>query len=291
MLGNISVKRWRGVATCLSLFLLLARSSAAEFQPGKCDAVVLEHMRAMVRAVPLRTTTVRDVAPEFAVAKRADLTWDEALADANHRLGESQPTRALFLRKYLSRGAPDSRLLELRWPDSLMSIRSGPNTYGSLVWLGPDPLVTQPPLELSTADGGKITIERWSKSAPTEVAAWIRSNPSVFSPFARRTIARIDIAIADDKLTGVPRLSLPDLEVKGLSFDLLSFDESDRLVSVMQHFTPKSGTPDIRFDGSAGAEGLPDSYQATVSDSDGSSESLDYTPGLVLKARWVQLHG
>src|ERR1700689_5032695 len=70
--------------------------------PGSHDDEVRALLRSMTEALPLRTTTLREIAPAFIVEKQEGLTWEQAVADADRRIGAGQPERALFLRKYLT---------------------------------------------------------------------------------------------------------------------------------------------------------------------------------------------
>lgn len=91
----------------------LSSGRANALQPGEYDGEAVRLLRAMAQALPLRTTSLQKIAPAFAVEKKAGLTWDEAVAEADRRFGHRQPERAAFLRKYLGKGSPESQLDQL----------------------------------------------------------------------------------------------------------------------------------------------------------------------------------
>jgi len=287
----------RGLATIvcwIPLFFSGAELlSAADFQPGRHDALVVEELRSMIQTAPLRSTTVRDVAPDFVMEKDRDLSWEEALAEANRRFGQRQPQRALFLRKYLTAGAPEARLAELHWMDRGFGLTSGYTLYGMLEWCGEQPVTLQSPSGGSAGVSLTVPGRAPAKYAPLEIKSREGNTVSIDQNAAiakfPKPLARIDTAVRDHALVNVPRLSFPDITVKAVLFSLLTFDENDQLVSAMEEVSPGTGEPAIRLSCFAGSDGL--RYSASISDAAGDSEMLDYSPDLVLRARWVQLGG
>ncbi len=81
-------------ASTLLACAVIARAN--EYLPGKHDSEALRLRRSMSEAIPLRTTALKDIAPEFAVEKQDGLTWEEAVAEASARFGRRQPRRAAF---------------------------------------------------------------------------------------------------------------------------------------------------------------------------------------------------
>jgi hypothetical protein len=268
--------------------------AAADFQPGKYDGVILEHLRSAVQAAPLRSP-LGEMFPAYVVEKRDGLAWDKAVAEADRVWGKQQPERGLFLRKYLVKGAPESRLTALGWRDGGLGILSGPNVYSWLEWRGPEREEKEESIQLKATDGGRLSLKmRRYTPARLEIPAGQGSFISVNehptpAPF-EQPLARIDTAVADGHLTNVPTLTFPEKMWQGMVFDLLSFDENDQLTSWTVHFTPEAGGPEIQLSGSANARPA-SPFSVTLSDKARNYETLEYSPDLVLRARWVQLGG
>jgi hypothetical protein len=121
----------------------------------------------MSRAIPLRTTSLQKIAPEFVVEKHVGLMWSEAVAEANSRFGPRQPERAAFLRKYLGKGSAEIQLAELQLPISGGSTITGGGisrgfVFGPVdkptaeitVWTAQGKLIGDPTLDLTT-----VTVE------------------------------------------------------------------------------------------------------------------------------------
>jgi hypothetical protein len=263
--------------TWIGLMLLSAASWAADFQPGQYDEFIQKELRRIMQAAPLHTTTVRDVAPEFVVEKVEGLSWEQALAEAERRFGEHQPERALFLRKYLAKGAPESQLEELHWPDRGLGFQSGPNLFVSLDWHGPE-----------KAKAPAAGTDRQPKDA---VASAPPARDIRFARIMEPVLARIDTSVVSQKLSAEASLAFPDRQFKGITFKILSFDEEDRLVWTLAEVSAGPGGPTIQLTCSANSKfGEPGVhfYQASLSDPSGNHETLEYNADLELQMRWVQ---
>lgn len=98
---------------------------AGDLVPGSHDALAVQWLRNMARDVPLRETPLAKIAPEWAIEKKADLTWEQAVAEADSRFGERQLERTAFLRHYLNQAVTDAQLDQLKLPEWNIT-RTGP---------------------------------------------------------------------------------------------------------------------------------------------------------------------
>ena len=199
----------------------------------------------MSDAIPLRTTSLLTIAPEFVVEKRAGLSWGEAVAEANSRFGQRQPHRAAYLRKYLGDGSPESHLAELQ----LESSRSGASTGSS------------------------------------------RSIGFVFGP-ADKPTATITVWLAHrGPLQSEPILSLSTATVGGVVYSYLSFDSSDRLTSAARQLPANSKGATFTVGQNTSGRGEVNFFWVRISAREGGSESINYTPELVIRERSVSTPG
>lgn len=249
---------------------LSCQAMAGDFKAGAYDELAREQLRATLAAAPLKDLTVRDLAPDFVVEKQDGLTWEAAVAEANRRFKEKQPERALFLRKYLTAGAPESQLDELGWPPAWAAFNSGPSTYSHLDWFGAE-------VHARLRAARDQNSGDWRKGMTLDL---LQTKPLV----------RIDTAVVNRALTGAPRLSFPGAKVRGIAFALLTFDENDRLASVLRviPIADTGATMQITYPWGPPGSG---SWSVSITDRDHNWESLDYDPGLVLQRRWVQARG
>ena len=97
-------------------------AAASSYQAGKYYDEGLRLLRSMSEALPLRRTTLKEIAPKYAVEKHEGITWEEAVAEAEARFAEDQVKRAAFLRKYLTAESPEARLKELKCEESGMGM-------------------------------------------------------------------------------------------------------------------------------------------------------------------------
>ncbi len=228
----------------MAFLALTPATNADEYIAGEMDQEALRLLRIMSQSLPLRTTTLQQIAPEFVVAKSAAPTWSDALADANARFGPRQPQRAAFLRKYLERGSSEADLDELG-------------------------------LHLSLASGGAVTGAGSSKTL-------------AFGP-AEEPTATLMVWIAQGKLIDRPTLSLPGVKIEGVDYCYLTFDVNDRLISAAR-ILPEAQTGSKRLlvvQENTTGEGGVNYYSASIAGAAGESESIDFTPDLVIKTRWV----
>ena len=225
------------VAFCLS-------ATANGFQPGEHDKEALRLLRAMSVAIPLRTTSLPKIAPDFAVEKDAGLAWNEVVAVANSRFGQRQPERAAFLRKYLGKGSPEVQLGELQLSVSGMSTRTG---------------------------GGA-------------------SRGFVFGPVAKPT-ATITVWIAQDQLIDEPTLGLTTATIEGVVYSNLVFDLSDHLISANRQLPPNANGATLSVGQNTSGAGGVNFFWVQISAPGGASESINYTPDLVIRERWVNAPG
>lgn len=158
------MKSFHLILAVIAPFALTWNIKADEWLPGSHDKEALHLLRQMTQALPLRTTTLKQVATSFAVDKQPGLTWDQAVAAANMRYGSRQPERAAFLRKYLERGSPESNLSELQLPEYGVGMTTGsgrskgfviglPEEPSAIIWfsIANDKLVGAPTLTLTSA--------------------------------------------------------------------------------------------------------------------------------------------
>jgi hypothetical protein len=142
------------------------------FLPGEHDKEAAQSVRAMAQALPLSTTTLQKIAPEFAVEKVPGLSWEEALAAAEKQFGHRQPARAAFLRKYLTKGSPMAQLVELQLSDT-----GGPRFDGLRHYWFSSPINSKAYIEVRLVDG--------KLAAEPELELGDRKLDGVFYPFLR----------------------------------------------------------------------------------------------------------
>ena len=146
---------------------------ANALDPDAEDEEALRLLRTMTRVLPLRAASLATIAPDFAVEKRAGLVWEEAVAEANSRFGQSQPQRAAFLCKYLTKGSSELQLVELRLPAARFSGGDGGTMSKGFVFGPPDKptatlsvgiaetrIVAEPRLTLATANRRRHHLQR-----------------------------------------------------------------------------------------------------------------------------------
>src|SRR5215207_4784517 len=109
------MRLFRIILTLVALSAVPGRAEGPPFLPGQHDKEGAKLLRTMSRVIPLRITRLQTLAPEFAIEKRAGLTWAEAVAEADSRYGKKDPKRFAFLRRYLAPGSPEINLADLQW--------------------------------------------------------------------------------------------------------------------------------------------------------------------------------
>lgn len=125
------------VITMAAIAFLAARTGAMadDLQRGAHDTEVAKLLREMARVLPLRTTQLRKIAPDFAVEKTEGINWPAAVAEADKHYGTHQPGRAAFLRKYLGKGSSEDQLKQLQIARGV-SI-GGAGSWGASYDIGP----------------------------------------------------------------------------------------------------------------------------------------------------------
>ncbi len=123
------MRLFRIILTLVAFSVVLGRAEAPPFFPGQHDGEGAKLLRRMSQVIPLRTTRLQTVAPEFAIEKRAGLTWTDAVAEADANYGKKDPKRFAFLRRYLVRGSPEINLADLH---STMSAGNGAGSRRSV---------------------------------------------------------------------------------------------------------------------------------------------------------------
>ncbi|MFN0077544.1 MAG: hypothetical protein ACKVY0_13825 [Prosthecobacter sp.] len=174
----------------LSLIGFFAVSLPAWPAPGDNDAEVLGLLRRIHQTVPLHQIMLKDVAPQFALAKHDGLGWKEAVAEADKRFGtkpEQIELRAAFLRKHLVAGMPEADLQALKlteWGASLSagSTRSKSFVFGTLekptallhfgIAHGTKTLVSAPTLMLVKASVSGFDLERLDFNIDDRLVGW-----------------------------------------------------------------------------------------------------------------------
>src|SRR4030095_4579130 len=107
------MRLFRIILTLVALSAVPGRAEAPLFLPGQHDEEGAKLLQRMSQVIPLRTTRLQTVAPEFAIEKRAGLTWADAVAEADSEYGKKDPKRFAFLRRYLAAGSPEINLADL----------------------------------------------------------------------------------------------------------------------------------------------------------------------------------
>lgn len=82
-------------SAAIALVAFALSATANSFQPGEHDEEALRLLRAMAGAIPLRTTSLSKIAPDFAVEKHAGLAWEEAVAERTRALANANLTGRL----------------------------------------------------------------------------------------------------------------------------------------------------------------------------------------------------
>jgi hypothetical protein len=231
-------------ANVSNVTLLPPAVAVTNYQAGKYDDKVLKILREMSKALPLRTTTLKEIAPKYVIAKHEGLTWPEAVAEANARFGQRQPERAAFLRLYLEKGLPEEQLKELQLADFMVATETGAGTGKALVF-------------------GRY------------------DEPE----------AKIDYGVGISNLIGEVEFSLCGIEIKGVTYEELTFDASNHLISASRNFPPEQGGMGVFIQMNTSGEGGVNYYSALIADVTGEeSETIGYTPELVISERWVSVH-
>ena len=244
----------------LTVAVLLAYALPGMAAPGEHDEEAVRLLRTMDKVLPLRTTKLKDLAPEYVVEKNEGLGWAEAVAEAQTRYGSRQPGRAVFLSKYLVKGASPACLGDLQLPEAGYSTGTGSGWSKSFLF--------GPVVELTGRTGLLIS--------PVE-----------------KPVARITVWISGDGvLVGDAAFELMNFQTGGMTFDFISFDAAERVSgwnSQSRLTVPGKGNRSLgaNLSGDAGVS----HYWAWFTAEDGDSEMITFTPELIIKERRVTIKG
>jgi len=190
-----------------------------EVPPGTYDLEILENLKDITKILPLKTTALKDVAPEFFVEAPANLTWEQALSTANKDYAEDRDKRALYLSKFLVKGAPVSRLGEL----NLREMGNNASTGGGRgVTLG---LAIEEEEERTSDWPGLGSVKFKPIKARATFSFWC-SHGEWIEVDGKRILDR-----GQSVLHGRPTLCIPDLKYRERVYKKLSFDHENRLSS------------------------------------------------------------
>jgi hypothetical protein len=99
-------------------------------------------------------------------------------------------------------------------------------------------------------------------------------------------VATIYVWVSQGRIVGEPTLWLAHAKIKGVTYDELIFDLNDCLISTNQSLGKINGSA-LTIGQNTTGEGGVNHYWAQVSGPDGESETIRFTPELVIKQRWV----
>ena len=112
----------------------------------------------------------------------------------------------------------------------------------------------------------------------------------VFGP-ADKPTATITVWVAQGQLIGEPTLGLTTATIEGVVYSNLVFDLSDHLISANRQLPPNSNGATLTVGQNTSGSGGVNFFWVRISAPGGASESINYTPDLVIRERSVSTPG
>jgi hypothetical protein len=271
------------VLSSLGLACVAARSqeplaaAAGDAVDDKHERPVSRLLREATRTLRLRRTTLKECAPRYAVHAPKGLEWADALAYADARFGGDKVRRALFLRKHYARGQPVSSLRALGLAPAGASFFMGSGRTWELVVVEPEKRPGGAPRgswEAPVTIGVSASHGEWAADDATGERRLDRGKSVLFGP---------------------PTLTIRGVKLRDITFDSLTFDAADKLIS----FTFSTDADDASetkesflIGGNTTGEDGSDFYWAYVRDAEGETiEIRNYDEDLFVTLRSVMKPG
>lgn len=243
--------------------------------PGAYDVEVMKTLQGVNQTLPLGKTGLAKLAPELLVSKQDDLDWQAAVTAADRRFGadaSASSLRAMFLRKYLKAGMPESCLDVLKLTDAGLSLRTGSSRSRSLIIGPPEKPVAR--MHFSIAHGSKALV--------AEPIVEILDHPLV------NIICESASFDVEDRLTGWRMRSPRKDEANdageafaGFGFRRLPYD----------HFVPKFWKPRqtvFEYGANLSGEDGAGHFWVRITHADGLLETLTFSDQILIKDRRVE---
>jgi len=259
--------RFTLLALVCGLLLLLALPALSAYpalwQAGSFDTQIIDALNAACKAIPLRETQLKDVAPQYWVEIDPALSWDDAVKTAAERYPDDQVKRILFMARYLKEGDP------LGWIEQIKI----PFTSASIFMTG----------------GGRTTSYDIGAVKEENVGPITRPDGTVLlrSPY-RPSPIRLNISDNNKAILGCT-IRIQYLKVGGVTYQQLTFNMDGTLQSFEQQIQLPAAGVILQIGGNIFGEGGKDHYYGTVQTGERhvSMEQLSLTPARTLAERSV----